>query len=156
MKKHPWRSISILLCLIGGAIGIGSFAPGPIEGFWYSKILDCACESRNLVEFKDGVAVRSSDHNDEKSRGPLGMYSKEGDVWVWRVDRTGSELELHPTWFFIRIVDRTHGERIKGYRQWCTPSISDSRSKKVKTKERHQESDSPSIPEAEAVPSNGP
>ena len=123
MRTHPWRSLSILLCLIGGVIGIGAFVPGPIEGIWHSKLLDCMCDSRNLVEFKDGVAVLSSDHKEEKSRGPRGMYSKEGDVWVWRCSGTGSELELYPTWFFIRIVDRTHGEQFRGYRLLWPPSI---------------------------------
>ena len=129
VKKHPWRNISILVCAIGGVIGIGSFAPGPIEGVWYPKLLDCMCNSRNLVEFKDGIAVLSSGHWDKDSRGPRGMYSKENGVWVWRVTgvQPETELELYPTWFFIRIVDRTHGEQYRGYRLLWPPSIREAR-----------------------------
>ena len=131
MKRHPWRSLLILLCLIGGVIGIGSFAPGPIDGVWYPKLLDCMCNSRNLVEFKNGIAVLSSDHVDANSRGPRGKYSRENGIWVWTVSgvQPETELELYPTWFFIRIVDRTHGDQYRGYRLLWPPSIREARSK---------------------------
>ena len=123
--KHPWRSLFLLLSLVAGVAGVGAFAPGPIEGVWYPRILDCACTSRNLVEFKDGIAVLSSDHKDKHSRGPCGRYSKENGVWVWRVPGAKPEtgMELHPTWFFIWIVDRSNGEQYRGHRILWPPSI---------------------------------
>lgn len=128
-RKLPWRGLFILLCLLCCVVVLGSFAPGPIEGLWYPKILDCMCTSRNLVEFKNGVAVISSDHNEEKMRGPRGKYSKEGGIWVWRITGAvpGTELELYPTWFFMRIVDRNHGERYWGHRIFWPPSIAKAR-----------------------------
>ena len=129
MRKHRWRSLSILLCLTGGVVGVGSFAPGPIEGVWYPRFLDCMCTSRNLVEFKDGIAVLSSSHMERYSRGPRGRYSKENGVWVWRVPGAKPEagMELYPTWFFIRIVDRTNGEQYRGHRILWPPSIREAR-----------------------------
>lgn len=129
--KFPRRSLFYVLCLLCGLVVLGSFTPGPVEGMWYPKILDCMCNSRNLVEFKQGYAVISSDHNEKKMRGSLGKYSKEGGVWVWEINGAASvsELELYPTWFFIRIIDRKSGERHWGYRVLWPPSIRDARSK---------------------------
>ena len=35
----------------------GFVLPGPIEGFWDPKVLACMCDSRNLVEFRDGLRI---------------------------------------------------------------------------------------------------
>jgi len=117
-RKSLWRGLFVVLCLLGCVLVLGSFVPGPIEGVWYPRILDCMCDSRNLVEFKNGVAVLSSDHNEENARGPRGVYSKENGVWVWRIPGKARErvIELYPTWFFIRVVSRASGERYWGYR----------------------------------------
>jgi hypothetical protein len=127
----PIRGLLILLALLSTVIVIGCFVPGPIEGVWSSKILNCMCHSTNRVELKNGTAVLSSYHTDAKSRGPRGTYSKENGIWVWRLRADHPGFELHPTWFTLRLVNRTDGESVQGFRILWPPAIRDARSKQV-------------------------
>ena len=102
--------------IAASAVLAGFVLPGPIEGFWDPRVLACMCDSRNLVEFRDGLAFVSSDHLE--LRGQKGRYYKEDGVWIWECgtnDRV-SKIRLYPTWFLLRIESDALEEPLTGYR----------------------------------------
>lgn len=115
----------LVLCFVTA----GFVAPGPIEGFWDPVVTRCMCDSKNLVEFRDGKGYMSSDHPD--IRGECGHYYREKGAWIWEShqhNRT-TKTKLYPTWFLLRIESDYLEEPVTGYRILWPPTLSDARAK---------------------------
>ena len=128
-KLFPWRTLVVILTAFFAVLGIGAFAPGPVEGIWHTKMLACMCNSRNLVEFTDGIAVMSSGH--PEPRGQRGTYFKKEGVWTWEYTITEkgfhNVIEVRPTWFFVRFYSPVDGTEYWGHRVLWPPSIREAR-----------------------------
>jgi hypothetical protein len=115
-RKFPWRIFSVLAGAFLALIVGGFVVPGPIEVMWDPKIMACMCNSRNLVEFRNGEAFASSDHAD--ARGRIGRYTKGDGKWLWEMEPGDpkSIIELYPTWFALRVVVPRDGLELEGHR----------------------------------------
>jgi hypothetical protein len=128
--KGRRKTRRIVIAIAGILLSIlvaGFLLPGPIEGFWDPKLLACACDSRNLVEFRAGRAFVSSGH--EGLRGEMGRYYKEEGSWIWETGspENPSRTRLYPTWFLIRVEGGGLEKPLIGHRLLWPPAVAEAR-----------------------------
>jgi hypothetical protein len=123
------KIFAALAVIVLSLVLAGFFAPGPIEGFWDHPLFACMCDSKNLIEFRDGRAYISSDH--EEMRGETGRYYKENGVWVLETGMSEnlSKFRLYPTWFLLKVDSDDLEEPLTGHRILWPPEVSEARAK---------------------------
>ena len=117
--KNRRRALKIFAAIFGLLLSLviaGFWVPGPIEGFWDHPLNACMCNSKNLVEFRDGRAYISSDH--KEMRGETGRYYKENGIWIWETGTPEnlSKTRLYPTWFLLKADSDYQEEPLIGHR----------------------------------------
>lgn len=95
----PWKTFSVMGAILLALTVAGFVLPGPIEGFWDSPIVACLCDSKNSLEFRDGMVYVSSSGHPEM-RGEYGRYRMADGKWLWELGAPDSRefIEVYPTW----------------------------------------------------------
>jgi hypothetical protein len=124
------RALKIFAAICGLLLSLvlaGFWVRGPIGGFWDHPLNACMCDSKNLVEFRDGRAYISSGH--EEMRGEAGRYYKENGVWIWEngTPENLSKIRLYPTWFLLKAVSDDLEGPLTGHRIIWPPAVSEAR-----------------------------
>ena len=128
--KNRRRALKIFAAIVGLLLSLGLagfWVPGPIEGFWDHPLYGCMCDSKNLVEFRDGRVYISSDH--ENLRGMRGRYYKENGIWICETGtpENASKIRLYPSWFLLKANFDDLEEPLTGHRILWPPAISKAR-----------------------------
>ena len=115
------RKRIVRFALVATAVlAVAWVAPKPLSGFWHTPYSDCLCSSKNLLQFRDGVAYRwATAHNIVEE--PYGTY-RRGIWWVYW--DTGKEVvRIRPGFFFMVLRPPDDDQYLKGikwrgYREW--------------------------------------